>query len=119
MKSQTKRNASRLRGLVSAVIVITALTGAAQAVNTWAGAGGGGGLIAVWYGVRNEDRDRVVTGDMKRVKITTTHPVFLGTTTAAGGFDGSGGKLLATGGNAGSVVFLTVLPPAGTVIMIR
>ena len=87
--------------------------------NVWGGAGGGGGRIAVWYGVLDEDRDRVIAGDMKRVEIATTHPDYLGATTAAGGFDGGSGKLLATGGEAGTVVFLTVVPPAESMIIVR
>lgn len=87
--------------------------------NVWGGAGGGGGRIAVWYGVLDEDRDRVIAGDMKRVQITTTHPDYLGTATAAGGFDGSGNNLLTTGGGAGTVVFLTVVPPAESMIIVR
>ena len=49
--------------------------------------------VAVWHGVLDEDRDRVITGDMKRVEIATTHPDYLGATTAAGGLVAKGGRL--------------------------
>ena len=87
--------------------------------NIWGGAAGAGGRIAIWYGVKDEDRARVADGDMKRVQITSTIPEYLGGATVAGGLDGGGGKLLTTGAGAGTIVFLTVLPPQETTILIR
>ena len=114
---------------LQALVLIACAPSAILAANTFTAVSGSdwntaanwseGVPVAVWHGVLDEDRDRVITGDMKRVEIATTHPDYLGATTAAGGFDGGSGKLLATGGGAGTVVFLTVVPPAESMIIVR
>ena len=53
-----------------------------------------------------------------RLSMATNHPAFSGTLAVAGGREGTawgGGQP----GSEGSVVVLTLLPPTGTVIMIR
>lgn len=75
------------------------------------GGGGGGGRIAVWYAVPESERARILAGDMQRVSITNEYSEFPGTLSVTNGTSGAGN------GEPGTIVFLTVTPPAGTMFM--
>ena len=80
-----------------------------------AGASGGGGRIAVWYAVSEEDRVKVMGGYIGKAIITSSYTKFTGTVTATNGPYGYAGLPA----QPGTIVFLTVPPPIGTVIFLK
>mgnify|MGYP001565441437 CR=1 FL=1 len=79
------------------------------------GGSGGGGRIAVWYNVPESQWSAIAQGSMYRVVVTNNLMSYSGSTVVNPGLDGSYTPQPSTG----TVVFLTVLPPAGTTMMIR
>lgn len=75
--------------------------------------GGGGGRIAVWYSVPAEYAAGIAAGsNMKKAAVSDSHPDFLGATTRDGGTGYNDGE-------PGTIVFITVPPPVGTIIVLR
>ena len=83
------------------------------------GGAGGGGRIVVWYGQIDEvAASKILDGEYadlgNRFVATTSLPTFVGTATVA---QGTGDPY--QGQEYGTVYFVTVLPPLGTLIMIQ
>ena len=79
------------------------------------GGEGGGGRIAVWYQVGPSQLDDILQGTgASTILITTNLEAYTGTTSAQAGAPGT-----AADGQDGTVVFLTVLSPAGTLFMVN
>lgn len=74
---------------------------------------GGGGRIAIWENVPESEDALILAGDLKRVRISATHPKFQGVAEAPGATTGY------AAGSDGSVMFLVMRPPVGTIITIR
>jgi hypothetical protein len=75
--------------------------------------GGGGGRVAVWYGVPEDRVAGVLDGsNMQKVEIAGTMANYQGSLSVAGGTAVSNGQ-------PGSIVFLTIPAPRGSVFMIR
>ena len=72
---------------------------------------GGGGRIAVWYGGAASERDRILAGDMAHVALSSAYEGFVGTVSVTNGVNVKGAA------QPGTAVFLTVLPPKGTLIL--
>ena len=81
--------------------------------------GGGGGRIAIWHDVLAEDVDRLLAGSMKRVATSSTLDTYTGTFTAVNGADKVKAGNFPPRSQPGTAVFLTVTPPAQTVIVVR
>ena len=82
------------------------------------GGGGGGGRIAVWWGMTALQRQALLADPdnpavLPKLVTASTLETFLGTATATNGLAGY------TPGVPGTVVFLTVPPPSGTLILVR
>ena len=81
--------------------------------------GGGGGRIAIWHDVLAEDVDRLLAGSMRRVATSSTLDTYTGTFTAVNGADKVKAGSFPPRSQPGTAVFLTVTPPAQTVIVVR
>ena len=106
-------------------------TGAIQAVggpgSTWNGStydsvrwsgGGGGGSIAVVFGGTAVERDNILDGDLGSAMPGITCSDLSGTLSVT---NGVGYEIVDPDDDAkpGTLVFLTVKPPSGTVIVVR
>ncbi|NQT92214.1 MAG: hypothetical protein HQ559_05595 [Lentisphaerae bacterium] len=81
------------------------------------GGGGGGGRIAVWWGLAEGSRQELLADPdnpnaVPRVTTTNTHGAYLGEISVTNGTGANYGEL-------GTVVFLNVPPPAGTMILLQ
>ena len=76
-----------------------------------AGSGGGGGRIAVWHGVPESERARILAGDRRGVVVTNA---WAGCTASA-----TNGLYGTAAPTPGTVVFLTVKKNPGTLIIVR
>jgi len=87
--------------------------GAAAATSPPEGGGGGaGGRIALWYSISDIERDKILQGDFQRAIFTNAIPGFLCSVNVNGGTGYSNGP-------RGTVVFLTLAPLGGTVLLIE
>ncbi len=81
---------------------------------------GGGGRIAVWYGVPDSEVSRIIVGDLKYVVISSSIESFSGTTSVTNGLVGYDSGDPTEFAQPGTVVFLTVdMPPQGTFLIIK
>ena len=81
--------------------------------------GGGGGRIAIWHGVPAEDFDRLLAGSMKRVVTNSTLETYFGTLTAVNGADKVKSGFYPPRSEPGTAWFVTVVPPAATMVIVR
>jgi len=90
---------------------------------SWAGSGaGGGGRIVIWYGQIDEvTASKILDGEYadlrQRFIATTSIPTFAGTTAVEKGTKTN--VVEDQGQEDGTVYFITVLPPGGTLILIN
>jgi len=81
------------------------------------GGGGGGGRIAVWYAVPTDKQATILAGENAGQTVSNDYSGFLGTTTVTNGLGWT--NLPPDGAASGTIVFLTVPPPVGTLILVR
>lgn len=82
------------------------------------GGGGGGGRIAVWYAVPAARVPGILDGsDMSNVEITETYGGFMGSVSADRGIGWDNDP--PNNAEDGTIVFLTIPPPRGTVLYFR
>ncbi len=74
---------------------------------------GGGGRIAVWCGGAAAERERILSGDMTRVALSSSWDTYIGTTSVTNGVNVKGVAL------PGTAVFVAVLPRSGTLMMVN
>jgi hypothetical protein len=81
------------------------------------GGGGGGGRIAVWVGSASDAQRAVLSADgsAPRVTVGATHPRFSGTTSV---LYGTNTYAPSRSGSSGTVVFVNIPSPLGTVISV-
>ncbi|MDD5676731.1 MAG: hypothetical protein PHW60_01915 [Kiritimatiellae bacterium] len=112
--------ANKFRGAASGLL--SAYGGAGAIVNAanYCG-GGGGGRIAVWHRISEADQQTILAdpdnaaANVQRIVITNDVAMsgFLGSCTASNGYS------IANDAGTGTVVYLTVPPPKGTIFSVR
>ncbi|NLL84660.1 MAG: hypothetical protein GX230_10545 [Lentisphaerae bacterium] len=102
----------------NATAKILAAGGNAGQTQSKTGGGGGGGRIAIWQGkVTQEAYDLLIQGEYPKLsRVGAEHPLFLGTFSAAKGINAT---YSANDGAPGTALFIDLLPPPGTLLLVR